>query len=390
MHYSWNTPGNNKDEHHYEIWKLIKMKILQVASDLYPYSVGGVGLHTHELSNCMARKGHEVEVIFNVKKNTQLLNSTNYKLNPFKPGLKIFGNSVNILMFFLIFKKSKNIDIIHAHSHLFFSTVLATLAARLRKKPLVVTNHGLVSQTAPMWLQKIYLPTIGKWIFSRSNAVICYTNEMKDEMAQWNLPVTNVNIIHNGIDVNLFKPQNNIKKEYDILWIGRYTPGKDPNCLVDSLSILKKSHPEFKALLIGEGPLENEIKKKVSDLELEQNIEFKNRVNNDELPVIYNKSRLFTLTSLEEGVPRTILEAMSCGTPVVCTALPQLKKIISGCGILVQKKDTIGFSKAYQNLLEKTIEYVSLSKASREKAFKNYSWDDTVEKTLELYQKVIK
>ena len=365
------------------------MKILRVVSDLYPYSYGGLGIHAHELSKSIANKGHEVTV-FSCEKENKLYHSIvdGYELYNFKPFLNFFGNAIAPSMLFSLFKKIKDFDIIHAHSHLFFSTNLTTFVKKFKKTPLIITNHGLVSQTAPINLQKIFLSTIAKWTFINADAVICYTPEMKKEMEIWGIPSNNVHVIHNGVNVEHFRPLDE-NKEYDIIWIGRYVPGKGVEYLINSISELQKEIKGLKVLMIGSGPLKKNIDKMVSEMDLTNHINFIEKISNIDLPVYYNKSKIFILTSLEEGVPRTLLEAMSCGLPVVCSNLPQLKKLVEGCGILVPKKDISYIVNVITEIMNNHELAKKLGQNARSRVLEEYSWDDTVNKTLRLYEELI-
>ena len=366
------------------------MKILRVSSDLYPYTIGGLGVHVHELSKSIANKGHQMTVYASANNiHTQQGVTDNYEFYNFQPLLKISGNSIAPSMLTTLLKKAKEFDLIHAHSHLFFSTNLTVFIKRLTKIPLIVTNHGLISQTVPMNLQRIYLPTVAKWTLQYSDAVICYTPEMVKEMGDWGIPTKNVRVIHNGVNVEVFKPLKKNKRDYDIIWVGRYVPGKGVGYLLEIVRELRKDFKDLKVLMIGNGPLKESIEKKAKEMDLMNNIKFLEKISNDELPSYYNNCKLFVLTSLEEGVPRTILEAMACGTPIVCTNLPQLQKLIDGCGILVEKKNILGFVDAISTIFQDQRLSEEFAQNGRRKIKENYSWDDTVTQTLSLYKEMI-
>ena len=366
------------------------MNILRVVSDLYPYSYGGLGVHVHELSKDIVQMGHKV-TIFTCEKNPKSFHEfiDGYEVFRFKPMLNFLGNSITSSMILPLLNKMDAFDIVHAHSHLFFSTNITAFIRKLKKTPLIVTNHGFVSQSVPMNIQKIVLPRLAKWTYLNADAVICYTFEMKKEMENWGVSSDNVRIIHNGVNIDLFKPQNIDNKEYDIIWIGRYVPGKGLEFFVQSISDLTKDFKNIRVLMVGSGPLKKQIEKMTNDLGLTNHITFIEKISNNDLPFYYNKSKVFVLTSLEEGVPRTILEAMACGIPVVCSDLPQLKKIVDGCGILVQKKDISNFSKAIAKILYDKQLSEKLGINAHSKVKENYSWADTVRKTIRLYEELI-
>lgn len=365
------------------------MKILRVVSDLYPAVVGGLGLHAHEMSKWQAKMGHEVTVYTsNVDGRPMQEFKDGYKILRFKPILKIGGNSFMPMLFFKLISTRNDFDIVHAHSHLFFSTNLCTLVRRLGSPPLVITNHGLISQTVPMWAHKIYIPTIAKWTFNFADKIICYTEEEKSMLKKLGIDSDKIVVIHNGIDTNMFFPCEKEKNNNQILWIGRFTLGKGVEYLIDAFNILVKKYSDFKLLMIGRGHLKERIEQKIQNLNLSKNVIIREFVPNSELPEIYQSSDVFVLPSLNEGVSRTILEAMSCGIPVVCTKLPQLVSVVNGCGLLVPVKDSQALAEGILKVVSNRDLSQEFGRNGRDKVVKNYSWEDTVKKTVQLYEKL--
>lgn len=367
------------------------MKILRIAPDIYPYTVGGFGIHIHEMSKAQVRLGHDVTV-YTASENaeSEYQADAGYFVRNFKPLIKILGNSITPSMLFDLIQEQSNYDIVHAHSHLFFSTNLSAVARQIGSTPLVITNHGLNSQTAPEWFQKFYTATGAHLTFAAADKILCYTETEKQELIDLGIKPEKIEVIHNGIDTDLFVPaKESCFDKKRLLWVGRYAKGKGLDYLIDAFSILKATHPEVTLTLVGEGPEKDHINQKIIDLNLQNSIIMKNFVPNSEIVSMYQNSSVFVLPSLEEGVPRTILEAMSCGIPVVCSRLPQLVDIVDGGGQLVPIKD----SKAFADSISKILSDSSLSEELRENGRKNvvenYSWKDTVKKTVQLYKELI-
>ena len=211
---------------------------------------------------------------------------------------------------------------VHAHSHLFFSTNLCAVARQLGSTPLVITNHGLNSQTAPRWFQDIYTASGAKLTFAAADKIICYTETEKKELVDIGIKSRKIKVIHNGIDTDLFVPAKEASfDKKNLLWVGRYARGKGLDYLIDAFNIVKSRHPDATLTMVGKGPDKDRIVQKIHDLNLGNSIIMKDFVQNSEIVDLYQNSSVFVLPSLEEGVPRTILEAMSCGIPVVCSRL---------------------------------------------------------------------
>lgn len=362
------------------------MKILRVASDLYPSVVGGVGLHAHEMSKWQAKMGHDVTVYTsNIDGRPQQEQLDGYEVVRFKPIVKSLGNAIMPNMLPELLKNEKEFDVIHAHSHLFFSTNLCSLVRKIKSTPLVITNHGLISQTAPQWVQMLYLPTVAKWTYDAADRVICYTEEDKLMLEDLGVDHSKIAVIHNGIDTDLFSPGGKGKnKEWkQILWVGRFTPGKGVEYLIDAFKMLLDDFPEAKLVMVGRGPMREVIEEKTVGL---SNVSIQDFVPNSELPNLYRDSDVFVLPSLYEGFPRTIMEAMACGVPIVCTDLPQFAEIVNDCGLVVPVGDSRGLASSIGEILSGESLSKRLGENGRKTAVKNYSWEDTVRKTINVYR----
>ena len=364
------------------------MKILRVTSDLYPFVIGGIGIHTHEMSKMQAERGNDVTVITFISMNSPEPKTNDYRIITIPVSFRLWGNSFSFSLPFRIWNETENNDIVHAHSHLFFSTVICAILRHFSSTPLIITNHGLFSQTAPMWVQKIYMRTVGKWTLQSADTVICYTKEEKEQLMGYGIQEKKIEVIHNGISSTDFLPSLH-GPDNQILWIGRFTPGKGVGILIDAFQTVHSSFPNYTLVMIGDGPLQRTIQEKITVMNLGSSINGIPYIPNRDLPGIYQHSTVFVLPSLEEGVPRTILEAMSCGVPVVCTDLPQLKAIVEGCGIIVPVRDPEALAGAMCRLISDREFAKQCGINGRERIVGHYSWDDTVEQTLAHYEEVI-
>jgi glycosyltransferase involved in cell wall biosynthesis len=367
------------------------MKILRVSSDIYPSSVGGLGLHVHEMSRLQAEYGNEVTVFTsNANHNNPEEVVSGYRIRRFKPLTNIYGNSIMPSMFIEMIKERKKYDVIHAHSQLFLSTNLCALVKKIGSSPLVITNHGLESQNVPDWVNNTYNPTIARWTLNSADRVLCYTENDKEKLERIGIKPEKIVIVHNGIDTGVFKPSDEMHvRNNRILWIGRFVRGKGVQYLIEAMAILVKDRPELKLLLIGSGPYKEVIDKMIIDLNLEKNVEIKGSIPNNELPCIYQSSDVFILPSLFEGLPRTVLEAMSCGTPIVCTRLPQLIDIVDGCAYMVSVKDPEAIADGIVKILSDESTSQKFAACGRKRVIDDYSWEDTVKKTINVYKTII-
>lgn len=106
-----------------------------------------------------------------------------------------------------------------------------------------------------------------------------------------------------------------------------------------------------------------------------------------DLPALYSAATAFVYPSLYEGFGLPPLEAMACGTPVITSSVSSLPEVVGEAAILVDPKDVGALASALQRILKDRQLREELSRRGRERA-KLFTWDQTAEKTLEVYRLV--
>jgi len=153
--------------------------------------------------------------------------------------------------------------------------------------------------------------------------------------------------------------------KYDVIFIGYFVRDKRMDILLQVLNGVKKQRSEFKALIVGDGPLKQEIQQLTSELNLEENIDFAGI--EDDIYHYLQQSRILILTSETEGLPMVIIEAMSCGVPCVVPHVGDIPDIArdNENAIIVEPLNVDQFSQACIRLLEDQDLYNRLSQNAR-------------------------
>jgi glycosyltransferase involved in cell wall biosynthesis len=125
-----------------------------------------------------------------------------------------------------------------------------------------------------------------------------------------------VSVAVNAIDFGLFKPDQT-PKVFDCIYVGRIDQNKQINLLIDSFSEFTKEKNAFKFLVVGDGPMRETLEEKVANLGLREKIIFTGKKAYAEIPKFLNESRVFVMASAFEGLPVAMIEALSCGLPVI-------------------------------------------------------------------------
>jgi len=366
------------------------MRILRVAQKCYPEVPGGGTYHIHAMSRDQAAMGHDVTVLTVAAEPglPHIEERSGYTVVRYPSTLSPIGNDISAgLARHLTTVDDSAYDVCHAHSHLYFSTNLAALKRRLSDLPLAITNHGLYSQNAPEWVFDAYLRTLGRWTFNRADAVFCYTDADRQRVRDLGVDAR-IEVVPNGIDTDRFTPEGPGSDLIDhdgpvVLFVGRLVEGKRPADAVRALATVRESHPDAALYLCGEGPLEDELLSLAEELGVREAVTFCGQVPYDAMPAVYRSAHALVLPSRAEGLPRTVMEAMATGVPVVASDLPQMRDLVSDGGYTVD----VGNQEAFAERLERCLDG-DYPEGGRERVVKQHSWSDTVERTTGVLGKI--
>ncbi|MCU4800368.1 glycosyltransferase family 4 protein [Halobacteria archaeon HArc-gm2] len=361
------------------------MRILRVAQHLYPDTKGGGQYHVHAMSRDQAAMGHDVTVLTTrVDADQPRIEETDgYTVVRVPKGVTVAGNQISLSVArYLWGAGSEEFDVIHAHSHLYFSTNLAALKRRFEDIPLAITNHGLYSQSAPQWVFGWYLKTLGRWTFNQADVVFCYTDTDRERVRD--LGVTSrIEVVSNGIDTDRFTPDGPTSELIAadgpiVLFVGRLVEGKRPEDAIRAASQVRGRRSDVELYLCGDGPLRDEVVELAGELEIDDATHFLGHIPYDEMPKVYRSGDVLILPSRAEGVPRTVLEAMASNVPVISSRLEQTAGIVECSGETVEIGNVEGYAASLERLLAADS---TREQSSRQTVTSEYNWERTVRRT---------
>lgn len=176
-------------------------------------------------------------------------------------------------------------------------------------------------------------------------------------------------VLYNVIDSSaVYKKAAEDAKEYayDIVYVGRLTPQKNPQRLVKVLAGVAQKYPEMKAAIIGAGDLETETKQAIADHHAEQLIDMLGYSSNPYKAM--KQAKILIMTSRWEGLPMCALEAMALGVPIVSTPTDGLKEIVEDDKTGYLSDDDGVLIDRCVDILKEPERYERLSKATLNKA----------------------
>src|SRR5699024_8979856 len=194
-------------------------------------------------------------------------------------------------------------------------------------------------------------------------------------------------IISNPIDTNEVVTKAKVEENdyYDIVFLGRLAPQKDPIKFIKLISLLVARIPELKVAMVGAGELEEECVNRIKQLNLTNNI---NMLGFMENPYgILKKAKILCMTSLWEGFGLVAVEALSLGTPVVAYPVGGLTGILNdSCGLLASNDEE--YIEEAEKLIRDEKYWSSKSKNAKKRARELDNIDEYMDGLISLYNKI--
>lgn len=185
------------------------------------------------------------------------------------------------------------------------------------------------------------------------------------------------------IDLNFFKKNTDISKRSNVVgYIGGLNHRKGTVNLIKAINLISNKDREIKLIIGGFGPLKTEIQK----ISKKNTVEYVGVIPQNELPVYLNKFKLLILPSLSEGVPNIVLEAMSCGTPVIATQVGGIPEIIhdNKTGFILKNNSPECIAEAIISVLKRS-DLEIITRSAKELINQEF----TLAKSIERYTQII-
>jgi glycosyltransferase involved in cell wall biosynthesis len=184
-------------------------------------------------------------------------------------------------------------------------------------------------------------------------------------------------VVSGGIDTNRFKLINE-NKTYDCIMTGRLVEIKRIDIFLQAIKLVADKIPGIKVAIAGDGKLLRELKKIACDLKIDNNVDFAGHQNNVEYWL--QKSKIFVLTSDSEGLSLSMMEAMTCGLPVIVSDVGDLGDLVENGvnGYLVPRRRPDLFAERLMELLSDGKKLESFSNAASQSASR-YSMKSVVQ-----------
>lgn len=270
--------------------------------------------------------------------------------------------------------------------------------------PKIVTIHDLTYFTNPeqhIFLKRIYFQFFIKQACKKVDHILTISpNTQTDLLKIINCSSQKVTVTPLGVDDVYFeevsarvkektKQKYNLPKDY-VLFVGLIEPRKNVPLLIKAfLNLVDQNKIDCDLVIAGRWGWESEaILGEISQHSAGSKIHFLGYVDDSEKPVLYQLAKIFIYPSMYEGFGLPVLEAMASGTPVITTNISSMPEIVKDCGLLIEPNDMNALENAMMLLINDHGLRTHLSIKAKLRA-KDFSWQNTVNLTLEAYEKVI-
>ncbi|NJN45893.1 MAG: glycogen synthase [Candidatus Competibacteraceae bacterium] len=405
------------------------MKILFLTNEYPPYIYGGAGVHVEHLVPELAQLENGAHTVQVLCFGDQQVQHDNFHVQgiqgiqaemPYQDRRhqKYFDTLVrNIVMAGSVAEA----DIVHCHT--WYSHLAGCLLKSLVGAKLVLTTHSLephrpwkVEQLGSAYQGSTW---VEKTAYHNADGVVAVSNAMSaDVQTLYGVPREKIQVIHNGIDLNRFKPSPNpaVLTTYGIdpnrpyiLFVGRITRQKG---IIHLVNAIKYVHPGIQIVLCAGTPdtieIGEEMKARVADARAAKPndvIWISQNLGKSDLVTLYTHAVLFVCPSVYEPFGIINLEAMACETPVVAAAVGGIPEVVVPVetGLLVpleaagqgdfEPRDPGLFSQdlatSINLLLDSPDTLQAMGRKARERVERHFSWTYIAQQTLEFYKTLL-
>jgi glycosyltransferase involved in cell wall biosynthesis len=392
------------------------MKIGVITSAYPEFEDDPHGIFVHRLMKEISKQGYDVKVMapYTGGKTEYLLDGVKVeRFHYFYPKRfqKLCGRSGMIdnvkegffvkfqVLTFILFNfvnsvsKLKDRDLIHVH-WLIPNGLGALIVKKIFKIPYLSTIYG-----EEIYLSKRYkLEFILRTFINNSNRSVAISKGTLEGCLKIGLKTETFNVIPFGVDTDFFRPLNINRdlKTFQILSVGYLIERKGFEYLIKVMQNVLKKYANVKLKIVGSGPLEEDLKRLINDLNLNKNVEILKNVSDEELLNLYNSSDLFILPSIvdsqgnTEGLGVVLLEAMACKVPVIGSNIGGIPDIIQDgeTGVLVPEKDISELSKAVINLVENENFRNKLANGGYNLVEDKFNWKKIAQSYISIYTQI--
>jgi L-malate glycosyltransferase len=233
------------------------------------------------------------------------------------------------------------------------------------------------------------------WALKKIDYFFAVSERFKDNLVAFGIPKERIKTIYNGIDFNETSPSHLLQRthvgvnedDFVIAMVARLHPIKGHALVFEALQSLP--HRDIKLLVVGDGPMEQELKEKTAELQIENQVKFLGFRR--DIAAIYSLSDVALMASYSESFPLALLEAANERIPVISTDVGGVRQLIASkeMGWIVPVGDSAALAEAIQEAREKKQQLKQMGQTLYEYASSHFSLHRLYKETIATYKNVL-
>ncbi len=363
-------------------------------SNFYPV-LAGAEQQALNLSRTLFSQGIPVSVLTRSMEGTKAFEQINNipvyrEIHVFDKG-KWFGITYILSTFYFLLRKRHTYNIIHCHIADGLGYVAALLMKFIFNKKVIVKIALSGPSSDLNRLKKSFLNRLCLKLIHSVDKIIIISTWSEKEALEIGLSKSKITFIPNGVNIKRFKPPSKSgQKSGRIIYVGRLVTQKGVDILLQAFADVIKESPSLILDIVGDGPEKEMFQDTAEKLEIKEKVIFHGVKQKPYY--LFIKADIFVLPSRSEGLPNVLLEAMSCGMPVIATKVSGNLDIIKNNenGILIEKENPKQLANAIKKILNDSRLAEILGTKARETVIQNYSIEHTVSKYIKLYTDLLR
>jgi glycosyltransferase involved in cell wall biosynthesis len=294
-----------------------------------------------------------------------------------------------------IYNLIKERDIKIVRTHQYHANLYGRLAALLAKVPCIVASvHNVYTID-----KKIHRRLINRFLARFTDKIVAVSEIVKKDILKYDgLREDKVMVINNGIDTdrllsmdgNIIRTEFYISSDVPVIGtIGRLTFQKGQKYLIEAVSKIKEKFPKIMLLVVGDGPMKEELQNYAKTLGLNEHVIFTG--SRRDVPALLAAMDIFVLPSLWEGLPNALLEAMASGKSIIATDILPVREVINSEkeGILFPSRNSSAIASSIEFLLVNKTFAVIIGNNAQKRAYSDFNITTTVDKYTNLYEDIL-